>query len=201
MKDTDSRTRNSDSPVKNSDDRKVSILTVAAEMFAARGYSGTGVDEIGEAVGISGPALYRHFANKQAILDEICVAGIRALLNEARQIIEAGLTPKKTLERLVEMRVEFAYGPYRHAFEIYRAGDTKLSDKAFREQMTMEDLYRAEWVRVLTQIRPSASTPELQVSWLAAHHLIGYTAASVYSRDEEEHKRHLKKMAMAVLLA
>jgi AcrR family transcriptional regulator len=185
----------------NSEARKASILTAAAEMFAARGYSGSGVDEIGEAVGVSGPALYRHFANKQAILDEICVVSVRALLNEAKQIIEEGLPPKKTLERLVEMRVEFAYGSHRHAFEIYRAGDTALSDKAFRQQKTMEDLYRAEWMRILTQIRPTTSTIELHVSWLAAHHLIGYTAASEYSRDEEEHKRHLEKMAMAVLLA
>src|SRR3954462_3729937 len=53
--------------------RREQILSEAARLFAARGFHGVGVDEIGAAVGISGPGLYRHFAGKDAMLAELLV--------------------------------------------------------------------------------------------------------------------------------
>lgn len=47
--------------------RKAQIATVAAEAFSERGYHGVSIDEIATTVGISGPALYRHFPNKYAL--------------------------------------------------------------------------------------------------------------------------------------
>ena len=44
------------------------ILDTAAALFYEKGFHGVGVDEIGERVGISGPALYRHFSGKDEIL-------------------------------------------------------------------------------------------------------------------------------------
>jgi AcrR family transcriptional regulator len=50
--------------------RRVQIAMAAAELFCAHGYHGVGIDEIAAAVGISGPAVYRHFPTKYAILVE-----------------------------------------------------------------------------------------------------------------------------------
>jgi AcrR family transcriptional regulator len=49
-------------------ERRAEILAVAATMFRERGYAATSVDMIGAAIGISGPAIYRHFEHKQALL-------------------------------------------------------------------------------------------------------------------------------------
>src|SRR5680860_829910 len=54
--------------------RREQILSTAAELFAARGFHGVSVDELGAACGISGPALYRHFAAKDAMLAEMLVS-------------------------------------------------------------------------------------------------------------------------------
>src|SRR5690606_8542042 len=54
--------------VKRPKDRKAQIALAAAELFCQYGYHGVGVDEIAAAVGISGPAVYRHFPNKYAVL-------------------------------------------------------------------------------------------------------------------------------------
>jgi AcrR family transcriptional regulator len=51
-------------------DRRDQIIRVAAESFSERGYFATGVDQIAGEVGISGPALYRHFPNKYALFSE-----------------------------------------------------------------------------------------------------------------------------------
>ncbi|GAA2208128.1 TetR/AcrR family transcriptional regulator [Nonomuraea monospora] len=49
-------------------DRKETIALVAAELFCARGYHNVGIEDIAQEIGVTGPALYRHFPNKQAVL-------------------------------------------------------------------------------------------------------------------------------------
>ncbi|MEE2030826.1 TetR/AcrR family transcriptional regulator [Rhodococcus sp. CC-R104] len=63
--------------------RKAQIAAVAAEAFSERGYHGVSVDEIATAVGISGPALYRHFPNKYALF--------RHAVNELTDALESAL--------------------------------------------------------------------------------------------------------------
>jgi len=60
------------------EDRKGAILRAAAELFAAKGFSGVGVDEIGARVGITGPAIYRHFGGKDALLAAVVMETITA---------------------------------------------------------------------------------------------------------------------------
>ncbi|MGC9500044.1 TetR/AcrR family transcriptional regulator [Streptomyces sp. WG7] len=70
--------------------RREQILREAARLFAERGFHGVGVDEIGAAVGISGPGLYRHFAGKDAMLAELLVGISDSLLTGAkRRLAEA----------------------------------------------------------------------------------------------------------------
>ena len=51
--------------------RRSALLAAAARLFAEHGYSGTSIEDLGAEAGVSGPALYRHFAGKQAILAAI----------------------------------------------------------------------------------------------------------------------------------
>ncbi len=48
--------------------RRLHIVSAAADLFAADGYPAAGMDQIGAAAGITGPAIYRHFNSKAAIL-------------------------------------------------------------------------------------------------------------------------------------
>ena len=54
--------------------RRQQILDIAAELFAARGFHGVSVAELGSACGVSGPALYKHFESKDAMLAEMLVS-------------------------------------------------------------------------------------------------------------------------------
>ena len=58
-------------------DRKDQIAQAAAELFCERGYHGVSLEEIAAVVGISAPAVYRHFDNKYAML----VAATRGLID------------------------------------------------------------------------------------------------------------------------
>ncbi|WP_425334502.1 TetR/AcrR family transcriptional regulator [Prescottella agglutinans] len=54
-------------PRRRPKNRKAQIAAVAAEAFSERGYHSVSVDDIAATVGISGPALYRHYPNKYAL--------------------------------------------------------------------------------------------------------------------------------------
>lgn len=49
------------------------IIEISLELFAQRGFSGVSVRDIARAVGVRESALYKHFKNKQDILDKIIV--------------------------------------------------------------------------------------------------------------------------------
>jgi AcrR family transcriptional regulator len=181
--------------------RRERTLATAAQLFATLGYHGTGVDEIGEAMGVTGPAIYRHFPNKQALLDAICLDGMKSLLEGAQRQVAERRPPRGTLEALVEMRVEFAFGPHRLAFPIHRNEEANLSSTVRLQIEELNNLYRAEWIRVLSQLRPDVSTKELHVAWLAAHVMIGFTAFREATVGPDELKPHLERMALAVILA
>lgn len=62
--------------------RKESILAAAALAFAERGYRQVGMEEIAAAVGVSGPALYRHFPSKYAVFARCATTLTGDLLEE-----------------------------------------------------------------------------------------------------------------------
>jgi AcrR family transcriptional regulator len=57
-------------------DRRAQLAQIAAELFRQHGYHNVGVGDIAAAAGITGPAVYRHFANKQAILGHVVLSGL-----------------------------------------------------------------------------------------------------------------------------
>ncbi|GGR59345.1 TetR/AcrR family transcriptional regulator [Streptomyces aurantiogriseus] len=56
------------------------ISAAALSLFAERGYRATTMSDIGAAFGIRGPSPYRHVSSKQALLGEIMIETMRALI-------------------------------------------------------------------------------------------------------------------------
>ena len=90
--------------------RRDQILETAAELFARRGYHGVSVAEIGAACGISGPALYKHFAGKDEVLAEMLVSISERLLAEGTLRVASAASPAEALSALVDWHIEFALG-------------------------------------------------------------------------------------------
>ena len=88
--------------------RREEILRTAAELFARRGFHGVSVADLGAACGMSGPALYKHFASKDAVLAEMLVSISERLLEVGRERSEAAPDARAALVALVEWHVEFA---------------------------------------------------------------------------------------------
>ena len=88
--------------------RREQILETAAGLFAARGFHGVSVAELGAACGISGPALYKHFASKDAVLAEMLVSISEELLAVGGARVDTAPSPADALVALVDWHVDFA---------------------------------------------------------------------------------------------
>ena len=87
--------------------RRAALLAAAARLFAERGFDGVTLGDIGEAAGVSGPAVYRHVAGKQALLGAILVDVSERLLEGGRRV--AGRTASDEPAKLI------ADTPFHHA--------------------------------------------------------------------------------------
>jgi AcrR family transcriptional regulator len=88
--------------------RRDQILGTAAALFAERGFHGVSVVELGAACGISGPALYKHFASKDAMLAEMLVEISEELLRVGRERSSAAADAESAVRALVGWHVDFA---------------------------------------------------------------------------------------------
>ncbi|WP_161995694.1 TetR family transcriptional regulator, partial [Rhodococcus sp. YH1] len=91
-------------------DRRRQLLQAAARLVAERGFNGVRLEDLGAAVGISGPAVYRHFPNKDALLVELLVDISRRLLAGGTDVIDHTDEPRRALDRLVDFHLDFALG-------------------------------------------------------------------------------------------
>ncbi|MDJ0767782.1 MAG: TetR/AcrR family transcriptional regulator [Ilumatobacter sp.] len=86
--------------------RRDELLAIAADLFAEHGFANVTVDDIGDAAGVSGPALYHHFDSKEALLGETLIGISEYLLAGGRAVADAG--GADVVERLVRFHAEFA---------------------------------------------------------------------------------------------
>lgn len=63
--------------------RRAQVLEAAAVAFGQRGYAAVGLGDIASAVGISAPALYRHFPGKYALFAEVAQVEMTTLVAAA----------------------------------------------------------------------------------------------------------------------
>ncbi|CAM5257011.1 MULTISPECIES: TetR/AcrR family transcriptional regulator [Streptomyces] len=146
--------------------RREQILKEAARLFAERGFHGVGVDEIGAAVGISGPGLYRHFAGKDAMLAELLVGISGQLLTGAKLRLkeaaaaggEDGTAPETVLDSLIEGHIDFALDDrplitlHDRELDRLRESDRKLVRQLQRQYVEL-------WVDVLRKVYPALAEP------------------------------------------
>ncbi|MEG0922344.1 MAG: TetR/AcrR family transcriptional regulator [Comamonas sp.] len=98
------------------DDQREQILTQAAELFARGGYVGTSMNEVASACGLSKPALYHYFKDKNALLLEICNTHISRLIALVDEVDAQQLAPEPRLRALIERFVQ----EYAHAVNEHR---------------------------------------------------------------------------------
>lgn len=187
--------------------RREQILREAARLFAERGFHGVGVDEIGAAVGISGPGLYRHFAGKDAMLAELLV-GISERLHEGgRMRVEesaaAGLAADATLDALIDGHIDFALDD-RPLITLHDRELDRLPEADRKAVRKLQRQYVELWVGAVREVYPALTELEARVSVHTVFGLLNSTphlsAASVLP-DRESIAALLHRLARGALAA
>src|SRR6478752_8181151 len=88
--------------------RRQALLSAAAALFALEGFNRVSLEDLGAAAGVSGPAVYRHFAGKQAVLGALLLSVSQDLLDGGRRVVADAGDPESALARLVRFHVDFA---------------------------------------------------------------------------------------------
>ncbi|MFJ4652853.1 TetR/AcrR family transcriptional regulator [Nocardia sp. NPDC088792] len=179
--------------------RREQLLDAGARLIADRGFLGMRLDDLGAAVGISGPAVYRHFPNKEALLVELLVGISQRLLDGGRAVVDAAETPSAALDGLVDFHLDFAFGNP----ELIRIQDRDLEnlpESARRQVRRTQRQYVELWVTVLRELH--ADLPE-QVARTQAHATFGLINSTPHSAPATTATRArpvLRRMALAALL-
>ena len=162
--------------------RREQILAAAAELFARHGFHGVGIDDIGSAVGISGPALYRHFRSKDAMLGEM-------LTSISEELLAGGQDRAGRLADLVRFQVDFALdNPALITVQERNLGN--LTDPDRRRVRALQRRYVEVWVDAILAAVPDTGEPTARA---AAHAVFGLI-------NSTPHSRHLGRDQMAGLL-
>lgn len=161
-------------------DRQSAILREAARLFAERGFSGVSLEELGAAVGVSGPAVYRHFANKQALLGAILVEVSEKLLTGGSAVLATADSAPDRLRGLIRFHVDFALADA----DVIRVQDRDLASLSEPDRHAVRRLQREYvelWMRVLADLHPDRAEGDLRVRAHACFGLINSTPHSARS--------------------
>ena len=142
--------------------RREQILEESARLFAERGYHAVGVDDIGAAVGIAGPSVYRHFPSKVSVLMAVCQRAADRLALGVLDALRTGTGPADVVRRLVDSYVgALLVSPdLRVGMSTDRAAVTGADREGLRRsQRELVD----HWVRAVRAVHPDLATADAAV--------------------------------------
>ncbi|SFE27960.1 SACE_7040 family transcriptional regulator [Blastococcus tunisiensis] len=172
--------------------RREQILQAAAQLFAERGSRAVGVDDVGAAVGVTGPAIYRHFASKDAMLAEMLLRISERLLAGGSDVVaQAGNDVAGQLRALIAFQVDFALDNP----ALITVQDRDLATLAAADAAQVRRLQRRYvevWVAVLARLHPAADAAACRAR---AHAVFGLINSTPHSAGR------LSRASMAALLA
>lgn len=174
--------------------RRQELLAIAGDLFAERGFANVTMDDIGDAAGISGPALYHHFAGKEALLGEMLVGISQYLLDGGRRVVVESDDP---IRDLIGFHAEFAVDDRSlitvHFRDLVHA---RPDDQA--KVRNLQARYVALWADALQARSPQLERRQAQA---AAHATFGLLNSTPFSTrlPRAEMLTLLREMATAAL--
>jgi AcrR family transcriptional regulator len=183
-------------------DRRSQLIAAAERLVAERGFLAVRLEDIGAAAGVSGPAIYRHFPNKEALLVELLVGISTRLLAGATDVLVQATDPATALDILIDFHLDFTLGEP----DLIRIQDRDLGhlpEPAKRQVRKAQRQYVEIWVEVLRRLDAGLSEGDARLMAHAAFGLLNSTPHSVKSGTaktaEASSRAVLRAMTVAAL--
>jgi AcrR family transcriptional regulator len=157
-------------------DRKSQLATVAAELFRERGFHGVGINDIAAAAGVTGPALYRHFPDKRAILAHVLLSGITEMETATEQALSTCEAPAP--EQIEALLADLARRAVerRAVMALWRWEGRNLAPEAQREIRHRSMAVLQAWTDVLCRRRPELRSADAELLCWAGMSVFGSVA-------------------------
>ncbi len=178
-------------------ERRRQLVRAATRLFAERGFRAVSMEDLAAEAGVSGPAVYRHFASKEALLADLLIDVSQQLLEHGTQRAK-NVSTFESLKLLIAFHTDFALRDR----DLIRIQDHDFANLAPEDARTVSRLQRAYldvWVEVLRQIDPTLGESVARTKIQAVFGLINSTPHSASHRDTETTRSILEEMALDAL--
>lgn len=159
------------SPFASQDSTRTRIQSEAARLFVASGYHGVSMREVAEAVGVTKPALYHHFVDKEALflaLLEGAVSSLARMVEHAQTQVGIRAQLHTLVSELLATAPETRVG-------LQLAGE--LRHVTPERRASFESEYRRVWMGGLTGLMTAAvQKGELRADLPPAAHMRAFLA-------------------------
>ena len=167
--------------------RRRELVDAARGMFNHRGYRAVSMDEIAAVVGISGPALYRHFRGKQDLLV--------AVIDDALSVVESAIGDAASASQMLEALATMGAGSSWFGSLLQRELRYARADEVRALEARVHGV-RRRIADSLVESSPDPSTRDLTARLALA--VAGSTAYYESELPEDERRQVLGRMLLGL---
>lgn len=133
--------------------RRADLVRVSARLFREKGFNGTTVRDIADAVGMRSGSPFYHFKTKQDILAAVIEEGLVGGLSDTERIVESDLPPREKFRALIRSHLETVLAEGHDFIPVllyeWRALSPELQDRI----ISLKDRYDTRWQQVLSDLK------------------------------------------------
>ncbi|UCZ89590.1 TetR/AcrR family transcriptional regulator [Gordonia sp. WA4-43] len=181
--------------------RRAELLSAAAHQMAERGFAGVRLEDIGRAVGVSGPAMYRHFSSKTELLDEMLIDISQRLHDGGSEVADRGGSPTETLVALIGFHIDVLV-TRPDLITVQDRDLPSMTPDANHRVRLLQRRYVERWVDVLLAVvDENGGTLDREEARVRVHAMFGLLNSSPRLPAFDQHglRRLLTAMALAAL--
>jgi AcrR family transcriptional regulator len=128
------------------------IIRAAAQVFRERGFHGTTVQQIADAVGLQKGSLYHHIASKEELLHEVVMAGLTQLGERLEAVVNSPYSPAEKLRQLIETHIRYAAENLDIATVVLFEHRAMLGFPALRDEyVSRRDFFESQFRRAIQE--------------------------------------------------
>lgn len=129
---------------------RAEIIQASAQIFRQKGYHGTSMQDIADAVGLKKASLYHHISGKQDILVSILDQALDLLINDLQKVVDRTIPAEEKLRGAMDVYIKrLTQDPDLAAVLLMEHGSLDHAQRA--EHITRRDRFEALWRSIIDQ--------------------------------------------------
>jgi AcrR family transcriptional regulator len=179
--------------------RREAVLAAAITLFAEHGYAGVSIDDIGAALGITGPGTYNHFSSKLDILLTALNRGTSYLMLDVTEALSSATDEVTAVMSLIDSYLHIATAhPYLLDLLITESRQLPADERQRIRQIQRD--YISEWTQLLARLEPTSDPTVLRIKVQAALTVVNNTARTPHLVQAEGYRAALRSVVASLLL-